>query len=234
MRKTGGMAQEIVSIRVFGSVARGDNDYRSDLDILAILADNQKPSEEPVNDFVLKLFGEKGSISWYSYRRIRELFQEGHLFAWHIFLESKQIAPANKTDVVNQLGEPSKYTSAYRDMASLLGILSSVKRAIIECPRNVVYEAGLIYVCTKNIALIASSFGDRRLDFSRYSPYNLNIEFVEFPLARKDYDLLIQARHSSMRGLSLPQLYKDDVTNLQMHALKWGRKIQAYFRRGGA
>lgn len=222
--------KRIVCVRVFGSVARGDADSNSDLDILAIVPDNRKPPEEPLGDFIIKMFGRKGSISWYSYNRMQELYKQGHLFAWHVFLESKQVAPVGGSDVLKYLGEPSRYTTADKDMASLLEILSSVKKATIESPRNAVYEAGLIYVCTKNIALIASSFGNRQLDFSRHSPYHIKIRSLEFLISRGDYDLLIEARHAGMRGFAPPSLCVDDVLRLQKRAFTWAKMTRVYFQ----
>lgn len=219
---------DISCLRVFGSVARGDSDSKSDVDILAVLADRSKFPERQISDYVARLFGKRASITWYSYERMRELFRQGHLFAWHIFLESKQLE-RSEIDIVEKLGEPSKYTTGQEDMAALLQILSSVKKATLKCPRNAVYEGGLIYVCTKNIALIASSLGGNALDFSRYSPYNLNIQSLEFPIPRHEYDLLIQARHAGMRGLASPHLNESDVITLQIFAVKWAKKVQSYF-----
>ncbi len=223
-------SKRLECIRVFGSVARGDADSKSDLDILAIIPGNRKPPEESLRDFIIHRFSREGSITCYSCNRMQELFKQGHLFAWHVFLESKQIVPEEGSDVLKYLGEPSRYTKADKDMALLIEILSSVKKATMKSPRNVVYEAGLIYVCTKNIALIASSFGTGKLDFSRYSPYHIIISSLEFSIPRRDYDLLIEARHASMRGFVSPKLYVNDILKLQAAAFTWAKMARAYFQ----
>ncbi len=223
---------QVVSLRVFGSVARGDADSRSDVDILAVLRNNHMPSDNKLNSLIGKLYGRKGNISWYSYKRITELYQQGHLFAWHIFQESKNLLVVQEDDVIEQLGRPSKYSSAQEDIASLTNILTSVKNEIIKCPRNAIYEAGLIYVCARNIALPASSFSNTKLDFSRYSPYNLDVESCTFPIPRRDYDMLIQARHSSMRGGTPPQVKVGDILDQQRDVIKWARRIKSYAKDG--
>lgn len=220
--------KQIVSLRIFGSVARGDADSKSDLDILAVLRDNNSLPEDQVTNLIRKSCRRKANISWYSYKRIRELYEEGHLFAWHIFQESRKISSTKEADTIDQLGMPSKYLSARDDISSLISILSSIRNAIIKCERNIIYEAGLIYVCARNIALPASSINTMKLDFSRYSPYNLDIESCRFPLPRRDYDLLIQARHASMRGGSPPQMKVRDSLGQQNEILKWARRIQNY------
>lgn len=224
------ISNQIISLHVFGSVARGDADSQSDLDILAVIINNRKPPEQPVRDYIQQIYGKKSSISWYSYKRIKELYQQGHLFAWHIFLESKEIAYTQEPGIIRQLGKPSKYATAHEDIASLIDILSSINDAIRQCPRNAIYEAGLIYVCARNIALSTSSFTSEGLDFSRYSPYNLNIGSFSFPIPLADYELLIQARHSSMRGGNPPRLEVSNLLSQQRDVLRWSKKIQNYFK----
>lgn len=220
--------KQIVSLRIFGSVARGDSDSQSDLDILAVLRDNNNLPEDQVNSLIRKSYYRKVNISWYSYKRIKELYEEGHPFAWHIFQESRKIWSAKEVDVIDQLGMPSKYMSARDDISSLISILSSIRDAIIECERNIIYEAGLIYVCARNIALPASSINTMKLDFSRYSPYNLDIESCRFPLSQQDYDLLIKARHASMRGGSPPEIKVLNLLGQQSQVLNWAKRIKKY------
>jgi len=217
------ISNNIVSLRVFGSVARGDADSKSDLDILAVLRTDRKPPENHIVRVIENIYGRTCNISWYSYKRMKELFSQGHLFAWHIFQESNKLLTVTEIDIVDQLGIPSPYSAAREDISSLIAILSSIKKELNLCRRNAVYEAGLIYVCLRNISLSASSFLSEKLDFSRYSPFNLPDASCQFPLSRRDYEILVQARHSSMRGETPPKLNIYDVLDDQDAALKWAQ-----------
>jgi len=184
-----------------------------------------KPPENHVERVIENIYGRTCNISWYSYKRMKELFSQGHLFAWHIFQESNKLLTATEIDIVDQLGIPSPYSTAREDISSLIAILSSIKKELNLCRKNAVYEAGLIYVCLRNISLSASSFLSEKLDFSRYSPFNLPDASCQFPLSRRDYEILVQARHSSMRGGTPPKLNIYDVLDEQDAALKWAQVI---------
>ena len=229
----GRISNFIVSLRVFGSVARGDADTNSDLDILAVLYNRRKPPDTQVIGLIKNLYGLDCNISWYSRKRIIELYKQGHLFAWHIFQESKKILTGQDADLIDQLGIPSAYSTANEDISSLIAILSSIKKELNLCERNLVYEAGLIYVCLRNISLSASFILSEKLDFSRYSPFNLPNHLCQFPLSRGDYEILVQSRHSSMRGGTPPMLNIHDLLNKQDAALKWAQVIQKLGRRNG-
>ena len=65
-------------VYAFGSICRGEIDYGSDVDLLAI-----------VERFVPELDPSKFSI--YSYSRIEQLWDEGNPFAWHLATEFKML-----------------------------------------------------------------------------------------------------------------------------------------------
>src|SRR5436309_4107997 len=201
----------VVSLRVFGSVARADVDSLSDLDVLAVLdcpltiglSDN-------VGRQVNELFGMKPSLSFYSRNRIREMFDSGHLFAWHIFRESFAITIREHPDFIEHLGKPVDYTGAEHDIISLIDILESIPTALRVCAGNASYEGGLIFVCLRNIALSASWYTYSGLCFSRTSPYVLEKEAgMPFPMMRADYDLLMKARLGGQRGSPYEDLTSD-------------------------
>ncbi len=147
----------VISVRLFGSMARADADTNSDLDILAVLNSSLKDFDlNSLRCEVEKLFNRRVSFSLYSRRRLSELFTEGHLFAWHLYLESLPITVEGFNDWVEDLGTPAGYGAATKDVESLVEILRSVGPAVEKCPRNAIYEAGVMYVCLRNIALCAS------------------------------------------------------------------------------
>jgi len=64
----------IISLVVFGSYARGDDDTFSDLDLLGIVRDDKKFST-PFRDI---------NLSIYSLGQLRDLMKAGDLFALHL------------------------------------------------------------------------------------------------------------------------------------------------------
>ena len=64
---------------------------------------------------------------------------------------------------------------------------------------NAVYEAGLIYVCLRNIAMAASWLLCEHPDFSRYSPFQLT-GVEPCPVSKGDFALTMACRMAGQRG----------------------------------
>jgi predicted nucleotidyltransferase len=223
---------QVLSLRLFGSEARCDSDLGSDLDILAVL-DSPLTSEiaTTVTAAVEALFQRNASISWYSKERVIEMYRAGHLFAWHLYLESAPLTPGYRYDILKILGNPVEYTCAEEDINSLIDILHSVPSALKKCPNNSCYEAGIIFVCLRNIALSASSLSADGLDFSRYSPYNIADTIgIPFPLNTEEYRSLIHCRLCSQRGMPYVGLKYREVISLYGKAWTWAQQIKLFVK----
>ena len=204
------------SIRIFGSHARGDNNMLSDYDVLVILIKSQTITIELENE-VEALFANKISISWYCEKRIKTLFEMGHLFAWHLYSESLAV---RKNDFVEQLGKPKEYLFAEQDIHSLLQILQPIKKSANNCPRNLIYEAGLLFVCIRNIAISALPVLENKYLFTTHSPYKLN-----FPMNIEHYNLLLHARYTSTRATDKPDINLSTFNLLFDESENWAKKI---------
>ena len=77
---------------IFGSACRGELDENSDIDMLAIHDEKEK---------TYHLDGNK--ISIYSERKIKEIWDMGNPFAWHLHYESKLIYSPNDIDFLKNL-----------------------------------------------------------------------------------------------------------------------------------
>ncbi len=223
----------IKDLVVFGSVARGDADKRSDFDVLGIVEDGKKPIHGNILVELLESeYGMHPQVSWYSARRIAEMFSEGHLFAWHLFLEATPARGIMCHGFLVSLGKPSEYTDYRKDLHVLVELLDSIGDCIRKAPKNLCYEAGLIYVCARNIALAASWLTPSGLDFSRYSPFNLGLPTVHFPIQRKDYDDLILARHATTRGAKAPHLDVETMLAHHSKVIEWAARIKVLLAKG--
>jgi hypothetical protein len=194
---------ELLGVYVFGSVARGDRDPRSDLDLLAVVADGKgKVDEANVYAHVPSGLSDlEASISWYGRRRLGAMFENGELFGWHLHQEAMPLFEAEP--VIKELGTPAPYRDAVSDVASFEKVLSGIPQQLDAAPENAVYELGLVYVCLRNICMAASSKLCDRPDFSRYSPFRLN-GFPAVPMTQDEYDLAMNCRMAGQRGMLPP------------------------------
>src|SRR3546814_20282552 len=86
------LPSNVVSIRLFGSMARGDYDDLSDVDVLVVKEDRSgKVPEEAVRAHLSPTICHPPPISWYGRKRLSTMFADGRLFAWHLFHQSKSL-----------------------------------------------------------------------------------------------------------------------------------------------
>ncbi|WP_428249584.1 hypothetical protein [Ferrovibrio sp.] len=191
------------AVYIFGSVGRGDEDDRSDLDLLAIVRNGGGTvADEEVLRHVPAAYSQlKPSISWYGHNRLGEMFKNGELFAWHLYAETKPLFEDDIT--LKQYGVPGEYRDAVLDVESFYEVLLGIPEQIAANERNAVYECGLIYVCLRNIAMSASSTLNEKPDFSRYSPFKLN-GVRPCPISVDEYEISMESRMASQRGLTPP------------------------------
>lgn len=188
----------VIDVRLFGSAVRGDSDKKSDIDIL-VVTDAGKPEMKILEATLIDQFNSHVDISIYSISRLYMMFSEGHLFSWHIYQESRHLEYHATGDSMLLLGKPNPYRSARNDIAELLDLLDTIKTEITDTP-NLTFEAGLLYVCVRNIALSASWHTGDGIKFGRNSPFEITLGKLAFPLSRTDYDILVACRHASTRG----------------------------------
>lgn len=193
----------LIATYIFGSVGRGQADALSDLDILAIVENNRgKVNEADVLDQAPDRYASlKPSISWYGAERIMEMFRNGELFAWHLSLETLPLF--DPTNFLPKLGKPSPYNECLQDVRSFRAILRGIPTQVRHSAINAAYEAGLVYVCMRNIAMAASWELCERPDFSRYSLFNLS-GVARCPISIEEFDVAMHCRMASQRGRQPP------------------------------
>ncbi|MFM9859680.1 hypothetical protein RUR49_14485 [Pseudoxanthobacter sp. M-2] len=175
----------------------------SDLDVLAVVkSGTSKIDKEIVISYLpAEYLPMPLSISWYGENRIRNMYLNGELFAWHIFYETILLYDAYH--FLESLGRPEKYKSCIQDVRSFRAIFDNVASQVTSMPYNSIYEAGIIYSCVRNIAMSASWYLCARPNFSRYSPFDLQLE-SPCPISREEYILAMKCRMSSQRGDAPP------------------------------
>ncbi len=180
---------------LFGSLISGDIDAGSDVDILAVVADGTMRTGIP----------EGWSV--YTAAKIREIFARGTLFAWHVYLESKLVFPANSKGILAELGPPADYENAKYEVAELKALAERAIAALSSGTPSKVFEHGLLYLAARDIAMAASKWVNGEFNFSKYAA--LQLRELPLPLTRQEYEFLMNCRRASVRGTALtwqPQL----------------------------
>jgi hypothetical protein len=216
------MGGDIIDLRYFGSAVRGDSDANSDVDVLCVLSQPHEGTSGLMGrldeHFVA---GRHVDISFYGAQRIVQMWEAGHLFAWHLFLESKAVGA--EFQFIESLGRPHDYADASADIARLVEIVEDVKLSSEQGMVSSIYEAGLLYVAARNIGIAASWVSDNGLDFSRNAPFSLRFFEQDYPFAvgSDSYSMLRRARHASMRGGEPPDLTMLDFMDVSDKILRW-------------
>lgn len=195
---------ELLSVVMFGSVARGDGDDLSDLDVLAIVKNKSgKVDSSEVVRYLPDWCVKEPTISWYGLDRLKQMYLAGELFSWHIYREGKVLH--NKGGALQGLGRPHEYTNALSDIENFQKTLRSIPHQIAASESNAIYELGVLYVCARNIAMSASWHLCAEPDFSRYSPYQIGVGELAMPIPKATYDRSMLCRMSSQRGIVPPK-----------------------------
>jgi hypothetical protein len=119
------------------------------------------------------------------------------------------------------LGKPAIYSNYENDVNPLLEILSAIPEQLEVNKSNMIYEAGLAYVATRNIAMSSSYFSEAGLTFSAFSPFIVSTESRQFPLTKGQYSLLRKARLAGTRGSELPVLELEQLLNWVAKLNQW-------------
>ena len=218
-------------VRIFGSYGRGDAGALSDLDILIVTdgLDNLASIESKMSKQILTIYNKKPSYAWYSKLRIKSMFESGHLFAWHLFKESRPIFPT-RSDLISELGQPQSYVDAIPDAQSIIDIMMTIKPSIESVTFNTVYESGVLFVCLRNLGLIFSITSKAKFDFSLDSPYHLAEHSLG--LVYSDYIILKQNRRASMRGCTSYKIDSNKLLNILNISTSWAEEIFFLLKEG--
>jgi predicted nucleotidyltransferase len=218
-----------VATFLFGSGARGDCDEASDVDVLAIYPSAiDGVARAKTRSLVEQHLGGRVALAEYSQARIEEMFREGHLFCWHLFLEARPLNLDTSGSLANYAFRlPSPYLGGKEDSQRFLTLLKSIFRELSQGKHgSEVHEAGLIYLALRNISMSLSYTSCVRPDFTRNSPFHLSTTLGIAPPCDGDfYDLLIRCRHSSQRGMKAPTISDVDLMSVAERSVTWANEV---------
>ena len=142
------------------------------------------PSE--IVEAVRSELGGDPDVAVYGASRLRELYADGELFAWHLHAESECLHTVRDRPLLLELGTPRPYDHAARDLRSLRAVLLEIDQS---CPATEVYDAGLLFVVVRNVGVVVTAVCERVPDFSHRSWIRASqLLGVDLPLTRAEYD----------------------------------------------
>lgn len=172
-------------IYAFGSICRGDVSIGSDVDLLAIVESHDSRFDPNV-------------YSIYSYKRVREIWEEGNPFAWHLSLESRLLFSPDDNDYLKVMGSPAPYRQCVRDCERFLALFREGYDSILAGKPSTVFDLSTIFLSIRNLATCFSLGATDRPNFSRNSALCLGTRSLR--LSQDSYHVLERARILCTRG----------------------------------
>lgn len=174
-------------IYAFGSLCRGEIDFYSDVDLLAISEDKNELSKLDPNKF-----------SIYSENRLKEYWDIGNPFAWHLYKESKLIFSSHNDDFLKKLERPSKYTNGLNDLLKFKSIFLDSIDQIKLTKDSFLFDVSTIFLSIRNFAT-CYSLAKGEFNFHRHSALNLGKKSILITV--ENYKVLESARLLATRGV---------------------------------
>jgi Nucleotidyltransferase domain len=176
-------------IYAFGSICRGEVSRDSDVDLLAVWTGGP-------NSLNRRMF------SIYAHRRIKEIWQEGNPFAWHLHLEARPLFLGDGMDFLANLGAPGPYTQRARDCAKFHNLLQAARASAETSRSTIVFDLSAAFLAIRNFATCYRLDPPVTYDFSRHSACCL---MGDTPCISADqYAVLERARILCTRGTGEP------------------------------
>ncbi len=182
-------------IYAFGSVCRGEVLPGSDVDLLAV-AKGRDDRFDP------------SKYSVYSPDRLRELWDQGNPFAWHLWTEARLLFAADGEDLLRAFGRPAPYSRAVEDCEKFHEIFRAAWSSLRDGPKCTVFDLSTVFLSIRNLATCFALGVEGRALFGRHSARSLGTRSIALP--DSTYGVFERARLLCTRGYG-PVLTQDEV-----------------------
>jgi len=203
----------LLSIVLFGSKARKDEDDFSDVDIFLLVDDvPQVRITEIINLIKTKLPFNNIGISLYTISTYRQLLLEGSMFLWHLKLEGRILYTKSDLNLYNGL-EP--FTNFKKNYLIYENLFISAKSSLQKNGLNEYDLSQLFFIC-RNICLL-TCFKLSNPTFGRISVFdNLVGRIGSTPLSRDNYIYLSKWRLNYTRAVGFQLDFPTEVKLLEI------------------
>lgn len=185
--------KNIREIYLFGSVARGDQDEKSDVDILIVIDDcSEVEYIEWKDKFADCLEVPISWISVYRISKIMRMYNIGSYFLWHIKKEGKVIY-SRENELSALLLTLPKYRNVKNDLNEYSQILIDIQQELSDKYICIEYELAVLASLVRNTC-ITISYLNGKLDFGRNSAVMYCVDKYQINVTLQEYEDLYQYR----------------------------------------
>jgi predicted nucleotidyltransferase len=216
----------IETICLFGSTARGDNDSLSDIDFLFIV--NDCSSEELIEykkDLCSQLNVPYYWLSVYEKSKIELMRMTGAYFLWHLKIEGLIIYSKNGF-IQNILNDLPEYSNAKNDLFDYKSICQDIRQSILIDDSTLEFELATLASLVRNTCITLSYLKGKYV-FSRVKPVLECQEILgrEFPFSVEAYNELYKFRIKKARENDNSLITLKPSVHLVKIWVEWTEKI---------
>lgn len=202
----------IESLALFGSVARGDADRQSDIDICAFVrADSYEELVQIKRSIARAKKIPNDSVTIFNLHTLRAMCQKGSLLLWHIRLEGRILFDPN--DVLKSALEDLVSFQGYEEEISIYReLLDDVKSTALENEILVQLDLHILFLVIRNVSILLT-YKHGRPTFGRRSAYeNAYEQYSGLPLEGQVFEDLQKWHLLYKRGIQSDSLLPDART----------------------
>jgi predicted nucleotidyltransferase len=151
-------AKEILSMVLFGSAARRDNDSSSDKDYFFLCQDMSLQSFLKIKRIkIASLVEDDVNISAYRLADVKIMAAEGSLFLWHLKLQGRIVF--SKNSVIENIFDSLKEYNAYKkDLEYYDELLNDVKASLAQWKILDEFDLSLLFTIVRNTCILLSHY----------------------------------------------------------------------------
>jgi predicted nucleotidyltransferase len=183
-------SNNIKSIVLFGSYARGDYNQDSDYDLCVFTSDKHE-SEAYNLDFNTLIKKNKKTylnLTVYPHSILNQMLEYGSLFLWHLYIEGKILYGTNYIN--KQFNQLNKFDKHLEELDYHKKLFLELKDSMNKIGYVSYFDYSLLFTISRNICMVLShKFG--RPKFGRFETFNETQKiFNGLPISLIDYQFL--------------------------------------------